>query len=398
MILKLMKTSLCSIAKPRHFFSVLISCLAGTAIAACPPLPADFTEPVAVHQPVDLMLELEAPWQAGGQIVLICTPTGTPKVGRLLKAPRNKAAEQNRRIEQFAIAQRINLARKGEAHPLGLPLAAPQLAMLERFALSDAGAAWLRAITDETLRLFNRGYLEYDLAMWKRGVKRGRLPQFSELLTGRLTETAQFADDADIFKFFSYSAHGAMAHPGAVGLGDAGLRERFPSSNEWVDPFAIISHELGHTRFGDPSSAGSLQGEANTVTRFENPVRIRNGYPPRALYFVSIHPSGEAPLNRNYMERMLAVERVKGISVNELTAFDRYRIGLMPIMLDCTVRARPVPEARSAGFDSGCKLNWKTDATLFQSWHIPHWPKIGLNTRELLIKSDLLFPRKQDSS
>jgi len=397
MTLTLMKTSMRSIAS--QFFSVLFSCLAGAAIAACPPPPADFTEPVAVHQPVDLMRELEAPWQAGGIIVLICTPEGTPKVGRLLKAPRNKAAEQARRSEQFAIARRINLASKGEAHPLGLPLAAPQLELLERFALSDAGAVWLRAITDDTLRLFNRGYLEYDPALWKRGIKQGRLPPLSELLTGRLTETAQFADDADIFKFSGYAGHGAMAHPGAVGLGDAGMRERFPASNEKVDPFAIISHELGHTRFGDPASAGSLQGEANTVARYENPVRIRNGYPPRALYFVGIYPSGEAPLNRNYMERMLAVERVKGISVNELTAFDRYRIGLMPIMLDCAVGARPAPEFRRSDFNSECKLNWKTDATLFPSWQIPGWGQISLNTgeftRELSIYSGSILSRRR---
>ena len=191
-----MKTVLRRIARPRHFFSALIACLAGSAIAACPPPPAGFTRPEAANPPVDLTRELEAPWQAGGQIVLICTPKGAPKVGRLLHPPRNKAAEQARRSEQFAIARRINLARKGEAHPLGLPLAAPQLELLERFAMSDAGAAWLRAITDDTLRLFNRGYLEYDPAVWKRGVKQGRLPPLSELLTGRLTETAQFADDA----------------------------------------------------------------------------------------------------------------------------------------------------------------------------------------------------------
>lgn len=365
MAANLMQTTLTSIARPRPFFSALISCLAGPAMAACPLPPADFTEPVAVQPPLDLMRELEAPWQAGGQIVLICTPEGAPKVGRLLQAPRNKAAEQARRAEHFAIARRLNLARKGEAHPLGLPLAAPQLELLERFALSDAGAVWLRAITDDTLRLFNRGYLEYDTAAWKRGIQQGRLPPLSELLTGRLTETAQFADDADIFKFSGYAGPGAMAHPGAVGLGDGGLRDRFPASNERVDPMAILSHELGHTRYGDPASAGSLRGEANTVARYENPVRIRNGYPPRALYFAGIHPSGEAPLKRNYVERMLAVEQVQGISVNELAAFDRYRIGLMPILLDCAIRARPALEARNANFNSECKLNWTPDAVLF---------------------------------
>jgi hypothetical protein len=361
---KHVKYGLFSISRTQHFFGALMCCAAGTAVAACPPAPADFTEPAAIHQSLDLARELEAPWQAGGKIVLICAPGGAPKVGRLAQPPRNQAAEQARRVEHFAIAQRINLARKGEVHPLGLALATPQLELLESFALSDAGAPWLRAITDDTLRLFNWGYLEYDAAVWRRGVKQGRLPALSELLTGRLTETAQFADDADIFKFTGYAGHGAMAHPGAVGLGDAGLRERFPASNERVDPFAIISHELGHTRYGDPTSAGSLEGEANTVTRYENPVRIRNGYPPRALYFVSLHPGVEAPLKRGYMERMLTVKQMKGISVNELTAFDRYRIGPMPIMLDCAVRARPAPEAHRAGLNSDCKLNWKPGTLL----------------------------------
>lgn len=360
-----MKTWLRNIARTRHLFGALIACLTHAAIAACPSPPADFTEPIAVHQSVDLMRELAAPWQAGGQIVLMCTPEGAPRVGRLLHPPRNKAAEQARRAEHFAIARRINLARKGEAHPLGLPLSAPQLALLERFALSDAGAVWLRAITDDTLRLFNRGYLEYDSAVWKRGIRQGRLPLLSELLTGRLTETAQFADDADIFMFSGYAGPGAMAHPGAVGLGDTGMRERFPASNEWVDPFAIISHELGHTRYGDPASAGSIQGEANTVTRYENPVRIRNGYLPRELYFASVHPGVQAPLKRSYLERMLAVVRVKGISVNELAAFDRYRIDLMPIILDCAVPARATPKVRRAVLYSGCKLNWKPDAVIF---------------------------------
>ena len=143
-------------------------------------------------------------------------------------------------MEHFALARKINLARKGEAHPLGLPLAAPQLALLERFAMSDAGAVWLREIADDTLRLFNQGYLEIDRTLWKRAVKSGRLPPLSKLLTGRLTDAALFAGDVQVFKFSGYSGPGAMAQPGAIGLGDAGLRCQFPSSDELVDPIAII--------------------------------------------------------------------------------------------------------------------------------------------------------------
>ena len=194
-----------------RLFGVLFPFIAGAAMAACPSAPAGFTAPPTVYRQVDLKRELDAPWQAGGQIVLICAPDGTPKVGRLSQPPRNLAEEQARRVEQFALARRINLARIDDAYPLGLPLADSQLALLERFALSDAGAVWLREIADDTLRLFNRGYLEYDPKLWKRSVKRGRLPPLSELLTGRLTESAQFADDADVFKFSGYPGPGALA-------------------------------------------------------------------------------------------------------------------------------------------------------------------------------------------
>jgi hypothetical protein len=269
------------------------------------------------------------------------------------------------------------MARKGEAHPLGLPLAAPQLALLERFALSDAGAVWLREIADDTLRLFNKGYLEYDLALWKRAVKQGRLPPLSKLLTGRLTETAQFAVDAQVFKFSGYAGPGAMAHPGAIGLGDSGLRCQFPSSNELVDPFAIISHEFGHTRYGDPASAGTLLGEARTVEFYENPVRIRDGYEPRALYFERINQGVPEPKKGSLVERLLRLEREKGISIKEMSTVDRYHCdcpGPLPIILDCEVRERPTSadvnmNDGSPAYDQNCKVNWKPE-----SLHIPALP------------------------
>lgn len=352
----------------RNWLAVVASCLfALPASAVCPPEPAGFTLPPSVRQQVDLARELAEPWQAGGEIVLICAPDGSPRAGRLTLPPRNAAEEQARRAEQLALARRLNLARKGEAHPLGLPLAAPQLALLARFALSDAGAVWLREIADDSLRLFNKGYLEYDAAAWKRAVKSGRLPQLSKLLTGRLTETAQFAGDAQVFKFSGYVGPGAMAHPGAIGLGDAGLRCQFPSSNELVDPYAIISHEFGHTRYGDPGSAGSLLGEARTVELYENPVRILNGYEPRALYFERT-PQGVLEAKKgSLVDRLLHLEREKGIAIKEMTSVDRYHCdcpGPLPIILDCEVRQRPAGAAAEPGepaFEQDCKVNWKPE-------------------------------------
>lgn len=359
-----------------RFFALLLiaAVLVGSqfAFAACPTIPQGFMLPPLVRTQVDLVRELDAEWQAGGEIVLVCAPDGSPQAGRLSLPPPDLAAEWARRAEHFLLARRINMARKGEAHPLGLPLAAPQLALLERFAMSDAGAVWLREIADDTLRLFNQGYLEYDSAIWRRAVKQGRMPPLSKLLTGRLTETALFAGNAAVFKFSGYAGPGAMAHPGAIGLGDAGLRCQFPSSNELVDPMAIISHELGHTRYGDPASGGTLLGEARTVELYENPVRIRNGFEPRALYFERINQGTPQAMKGSLLERLLRLERENGIDIKELTPVNRYHCdcpGPLPIILDCEVRARGSGADSETGLpvsEQKCKVNWKPEA--------PHLP------------------------
>lgn len=359
------------IAKQRKFGWTLLACglllFAQPALSACPVEPTGFAPPPPIRLQVDLIHELDQPWQAGGEIVLICAPDGSPRAGRMSALPRNASEEQARRAEHFALAKRVNMARKGEAHPLGLPMAAPQLALLERFAMSDAGAVWLREVADDTLRLLNNGYLEYDAVLWTRSVKHGRLPPLSKLLTGRLTETALFADDARVFKFSGYTGPGAAAHPGAVGLGDGGLSCQFPSSNELVDPMAILSHEFGHTRYGDPTSGGNLIGEARTVELYENPVRVMNGFDPRALYFERINQGTPQAKQGSLLERLLRLDREKGISIKEMTPVDRYHCDCpvpLPIILDCEVRQLPADKEGDAGvpaYEQDCKVHWKAD-------------------------------------
>lgn len=344
------------------------------AQAACPPPPKDFRPPPEKRQQVDLRGELDQPWHAGGRIALICGLDGEPRAGRLERAPGNPAEETARRAEHFALAKKLNMARKGEAHPLGIPLGSKQMALLERFAMSDAGAVWLRAVADDSLRLFNRGYLDYDHALWARAVKSGNLPRLSALLTGKLTEAGQFAQDVRLFLFSGYEGYGAMAHPGAVGLGNAGLRCQFPSSDELVDPMAIISHEFGHTRYGDPDSSGTLLGEARTVEHYENPVRVRNGFEPRTLYFQRTNQGALEPRKGSLVERVLGLEREKGISVGDERPVDRYHCdcpGPLPIILDCEVRQRPGADGiLEPASEHDCKLNWKSDL-----WADPEAPK-----------------------
>lgn len=348
----------------RSWLFLLLFLLVAPARAACPPPPAELRPLPVERLPVDLEGELDQPWQSGGAIVLYCAPDGSPRAGRQAAPPRNAAEEMARRAEHLALARRLNFARKGEAHPLGLPLAPAQVALLERFALGDAGAVWLREVADDSLRLLNKGYLEYDPKVWRQAVKRGVLPPLSKLLTGRLTETGQFAGDAALFKFSGYAGPGAMAHPGAIGLGDGGLRCHFPSSDELVDPHAIISHEFGHTRYGDPSSAGTLLGEARTVERYENPVRVRNGYEPRALYFQRTNQGPLEARKDSLLDRLLHLEKESGISVADQTSVDRYHCdcpGPLPIILDCVVRERRPGDGELPGSDHDCKLDWKPE-------------------------------------
>ena len=344
---------------------VVLAAAAPASRAACPPAP-EVTRPAEARVPVDLEWELALPFQAGGEIAVYCAPDGTPRAGRLARPPANAAEEQARRAEHFALARRINFARKGEAHPLGLPLAAPQVDLLRRFALGDAGAVWLRLVADDTLRLFNKGYLAYDRKLWRKSVATGRMPSLSRLLTGRLSEAGQFAGDARVFLFSGYAGPGAMAHPGAIGLGDAGLRCQFPSSGELVDPHAVISHEFGHTRYGDPASSGTLLGEARTVERYENPVRVRNGYEPRALYFQRSAQGVLEPRKDSLLERLLQLERERGISVADRSAVERYHCdcpGPLPVILDCEVRQKPGADGiMEPASEHDCTLNWKPDA------------------------------------
>jgi hypothetical protein len=269
----------------------------------------------------------------------------------------------------------MNLARKGEVNARTLPLGKPQLEFLERFAMSDPGAIWFREVADDTLRMFNQGYLDYDRALWNRAVKKGPMPRLSRLLTGRLSEEGQFASDLEVFKFGAYEGAGAMAQPAGIGLGNKGMQCQFPTSEELVDPQAILSHEFGHTRYGDPDSAGTLVGEARTVERYENPVRVRNGYEPRTMYFQRTDQGSLEPRKDSLLSRLKILEKEKGISIQDLRAVERYHcdcFGPLPVILECEVRERkPGKDLTEPASEHNCRLNWKGDQAPMPTQPLP---------------------------
>jgi len=318
-----------------------------------------------------MVWELAQPWQAGGEIVVACRPDGWPQAGRSGKPPRDRNEEMRRRRDAWALVRMFNLARKpGEVKARGLPVTSAQEALLERFAMSDAGAVWMREVVDDTLRLFNRGDLDARREIWSQARKSGRMPKFTALLTGRLSEGGQFSQEAPPLKFYAYPGEGAQAEPGLIGLGDAGFRCEFPASSQLVDPHAILSHEFGHTRYGDPASAGTLLGEATTVERYENPVRLRNGFEPRTVYYLR-QPAGDLKEQKaGLLSRLIHLQTVEGISVEDRRAIEQIHCECpapLPVMLNCEER-QPAnreeagTEAMAPASDIDCRVDWKPAA------------------------------------
>ena len=88
-----------------------------------------------------------------------------------------------------------------------------------------------------------------------------------------------------MFKIKFNSGWGASAYGSVINIGN--INSKFSMSGQKVDPVAIISHEFGHTRFGNMANADSetILGEACTVRLYENPVRLLNNYAPRTHYY-----------------------------------------------------------------------------------------------------------------
>lgn len=352
-------TSLSGAAWPLFLFPFLCLCLALPSQGACLPPPKHFAAPPNLRQPLDLKGELAAPWQAGGRIAVFCSPEGWPVAGRLTAPPRSKAEEIARRKEAWELVRLFNLARKaGEVKPQSLPITPAQEALLERFALTDYGAAWMREVVDDNLRAFNRGELEASRKVWDKARRRGSLPPFRALVSGRQTESGQFAQDEPLFKFHAIPGEGAVAEPGVIGLGVEGFRCEFPASSQMVDPHAILSHEFGHTRYGDPTSAGTLKGEAKTVLNYENPVRARNGYEPRTVYYA--RPTENSEKKTGLLKKLLDVRTVEGITVDDRRAIEQLHCQCptpLPLIVDCESRELPgVTDLAKPAFEQDCKV------------------------------------------
>lgn len=322
-------------------------------LMAAGPAAAEIQFPPEHRTPVDLERELQAPWQAGGEIVVFAAEDGSPRAGRLTKHPTHAGDEHDRRVEHFALARKLNLVTQPRVVPFALPLSEEQVTLLERFALSDAGAVWFREVADDTLRLFNLGYLDYDRQRWKAFLQGGPRPVLSHLITGRLSDAGLFSQEVAIFRIFAFDGAGSQAAAASVRMGHQGFRCQFQISGEAVDPFAVLSHEFGHSRYGDPKSAGHPLGEARTVARYENPVRLRNGFAPRLMYYLRIEP-GRLPATRDPLfARLLSWRETPDFRLADLDPVE----GLYCECLDTPGTLRDCLKLPAADTAS-CELRW----------------------------------------
>lgn len=222
----------------------------------------------------DLKTELKGHNQSGGRIVLSKNSEGKIKVSRVELPPLTLVEELEQREEVFQIFKKLNIINENDLNGQETVPNEKVMALLHQFAMSDAGAIWLRRVTDDTIAAVNRGYIELDASNKK----------LSEMITGKLTEDAQFDSFFSLFKVTSFSGKGANGGGGRIGIGDELFRDRFPAGGQKIDPLAIVSHEFGHTRYGDPTSGEHIHGEAFCVEHFENPVRVKNGFDERMTY------------------------------------------------------------------------------------------------------------------
>lgn len=316
----------------RLLWGIVPACLPAFAVA----------QPAAPPVTLDLEAELNRPWQAGGRIVVAIAPNGRPFAFRDPTPPANRDEELARRREHLAIVHRLNIAVDGEVEADTLRPGPAELALLERFALSDAGAVWLREVVNENIALFNKGYLEFQPTLYSAAMKPGTLA-LSVFLTGQQTIDGLFAN-IQLFRFHAFLGYGASARPGTIGLGTLGFREHFPYGGQVVDPIAVLSHEFGHTRFGDPTSGESIVGEARTVERYENPVRIRNGLEPRSVYYRGSAHDTEVALAREEDADVMDLSHRKKVVVETQEVVDEYHCKCVrpSFLLGCDFKWVPV--------------------------------------------------------
>ncbi len=216
-----------------------------------------------------------------GEYFMTCSdPNAVVKFSSEMAATEDREAESDRREHAFILVDKVNIHRNNPERRLQKK----NHGLLREFFHTNAGAWFARRILKETLWAAQKGYLEYTQNLESFCQSRRKIP-LHEVLSGEISFDGQLQQDFIFFEINEHGGPGAFAQPGFISISAVGIGGRWSVTRQKVDPLAIISHELGHTRYGDSSTGGHLLGERQTVINFENPVRKLNGYAPRRGYY-----------------------------------------------------------------------------------------------------------------
>lgn len=209
---------------------------------------------------------------SGGEIVISRQQGSGHLVARNHCITRNNNSEFRSRIKNWLIFKQLHLANKeDEVFAGSFPVSTQLKLFLYHFALSDAGALWVQQVVNFDLYLIQNQY-------YKVRVKNNKL---------QITETDKFLFEVAYSKFYIIQTP-LPTHAGGnfIAIQNNFLNKKvFSQSKQKIDHQAILSHEFGHTQFGDPSTRANIYMEAETVRRYENPVRKLNNFLPRKTYF-----------------------------------------------------------------------------------------------------------------
>ncbi len=209
---------------------------------------------------------------SGGQIVIRKKPNGSILVQRNHCVTRYKNKEILSRYQNWLVFKQLHLSTKpGEVFSNSLPLSKKLKSFLYHFAMSPAGALWVQKVVNLDLYLLQKNY--YSVS-----VKKNQLV---------FTPTEDFLFELAYSKFYITETQSSTYASGSfIAIASDFLsKKEFSQSKQKIDHMAVLSHEFGHTKFGEPKTRANIYSEADTVLRYENPVRILNHFLPRKTYF-----------------------------------------------------------------------------------------------------------------
>ena len=214
-----------------------------------------------------------------------CDQDGTFKAS-LIKMKMSSSEVLNQREERYQLFVKLNIDKDKSQVNGSTPVVISdyQLHLLREYAMTDYGSEMILKVIKDDIAAINKGFFDFtneDNKCEKRTL--------ADNLDGKLSFDGATSDEYTAFKVNSSAGYGASAQLALVSLGHKGFKRHLPVGGPKVDPLAILHHEFCHTKFGIPHDASQLEGEAKVVRECENPVRVKNGYTKRRLYYDPEH-------------------------------------------------------------------------------------------------------------